>query len=396
MAPRTSLAWRYFKKIPAIRNKFTCKLCQKCISSNGPSNLKRHLRIKHPRCLEEPLDPVDSDADPLQDTDLREEDVSDSYTEYNEDEDEDVKYQIERDEDEYPEDTNRGGTKRKAEERLELENTRRIPSKDEYWKNVVELTCDQGVRFSLWDSSLALKLVRYSDSLITTNAASVEEQTHAYHSAMLRRIKEEIHGKIVALRLDIVSRRRGRFPTTLLGVSVQFLDSWKAEIRCIGVMTLNKFASTEEIQRQIRQLFESVGLKTSNISTVTIDDGSNVLNRPTRVKEIGEGIPSNEWEDEDDEGDVEYLRCLEDILRTAIVAVIQRKSTTEELRSASQVVQWAVNSYLMELSKEICDIKEQAKTIQEHFYKQNNKSDAPIIANSARWSSLFFMVSEEC
>ena len=88
-----------------------------------------------------------------------------------------------------------------------------------------------------------------------------------------RKIKEEIKGKLISLKVDGATCLGRSF----LGINIQFMKDGKIHIRTLGVVEFSERHSAEYLKNVITHTCSTYGITTKQIYTVTVDNAANML-----------------------------------------------------------------------------------------------------------------------
>lgn len=107
------------------------------------------------------------------------------------------------------------------------------------------------------------------------------------------KIKLEAQGKAVSLMTDVASRHN----TSILGVSIQFIDNGYLKLRTILMEKLTKSHTAKNLSKLIKEVAERYSIPLTNIFTVTSDSGANMLATTRELDDLAM-TEQDEWSED--------------------------------------------------------------------------------------------------
>lgn len=110
-------------------------------------------------------------------------------------------------------------------------------------------------------------------NLKSRNLEPVKEKITQVARKIQECIKEEVHGRFLALMLDIGSKNN----RSILGINIQFVDDdGNVQIRSIGMIKLEKSHTGSYLTEVLLQCLEKYAIELSQIISITTDNASNM------------------------------------------------------------------------------------------------------------------------
>lgn len=238
---------------------------------------------------------------------------------------------------------------------------------------------------------------------VTISAAKVRSWVVQAAKCVRQKIKEEIKGLMIHLKLDIASRHF----RSELGVNIQFYSPLRQAliIRSLGFIELTTRHTSENLKAEIYKILELYGIDRRNVYTYTCDNGAKMVCLGALLKRMQHDIFLNDSlklmqevrvedsdsdtdsEDEDESGTSEKL--MENLVGTkfgddspiALLSVV---------RCAAHTLQLAVYDVLKETAKEdISKIRLVVKSLKSSRFRRVGKLKLDVVT---RWNSLYNMM----
>lgn len=358
-------SWKVYFKYNGITSKTDCNLCHSQIAGNIESNNKRHFVNKHPTLASEMGITI-------------------------------------RKRSKNKTDGNEQGPSKKIAKKM---------SKGEWIRNCIELIAIHLLPFQLLNFRPFRNLTStHSTSTGTTlNAENIKKYIKLTASEIQEKIKKEVHKKMVSVKLDIGSR----YDKSVLGVNIQFYSKQikKIVIRTLGMIELEGFHTTRDLEREITQLLQVFKIDKRNIYSYTSDNGSNMISLGRLLRSMQHDLAlgdemramqenedsSSESDDEDEnagESNVQSSYRHENILQN----MNQVFTILSVIRCACHVLNLAVTSTLkqVEAGTIVNDIRKIVKQFKALKYKRiikELKIPRPKLDVETRWNSMYMMFS---
>lgn len=283
----------------------------------------------------------------------------------------------------------------------------RIPfrTKEEYIRNIISIMTECKVPLSFWDEPAVRQNQRvYSELFDVSCSAWSMSLLLAAH--VKEKMALQLKGKLISLKLDIVSRLK----RSVLGVSVQFVQDRKLQIRYLAMVEVSSTATAEELRVIIDDCLGEYGLDKRNFYSITTDRGGRLKTTPKvtadeiawavvggdldEIRHDLENFEENENTDdelpatEDDElGEVDLDRNLH------IAASVDG---SQSVPCVAQAVQLAIFDFMqLENRKETMAATQAAvKEVRQYIRNTpNDRPDLPTLSMDTKWSSSYDMVS---
>lgn len=236
-----------------------------------------------------------------------------------------------------------------------------------------------------------------------------DENIHEYLSVYAHRIKQEIineiEGKMVSIKMDIVKRHR----RCILGINMQYIKNDEIVIRTLDMVETKSSHTGEYICSLLIQVLSDYGISLPQVYSITTDNGKNIVKSVDMFCEYAQSNhlilqdlddilqTTLEYEMDDGSGDDENL---EQEIFNSITRVFPEKSVTKGLPCASHTIQIIVNELLGPKSKTVfSELVHKFRTVSYMMNKPNvvnliKSKGLPLAKrdNDTRWSSYFYML----
>lgn len=153
-----------------------------------------------------------------------------------------------------------------------------IPSADYMKKGCVEMVVMNCRPLSIFKDSGFLKIIE--PILMVTNAGfMINDQTVQlfieYEAEEIKnKIREELKGKIVSIKIDTLTRSK----RTALTLNVQFIDNGRVNVRSLTSFELDENVSSEILFGKIIHTLSTYGIELQQIHLILYDTGANIVN----------------------------------------------------------------------------------------------------------------------
>lgn len=283
----------------------------------------------------------------------------------------------------------------------------------EFIQACVELATINLLPFNFFTFEATKKLIASHESStgVTINYPNIRKFVHLSAEKIKNVIKEEVTGRMVALKIDTATRL-GR---SILGVNIQFysMSLDKIIVRTLGIIEIKKKHTSQNINLMIGNILDDYNIDKRSISSITCDNGANIIasaklfqdrqNSLLLNDEIEEYRDSLLNVDEDDEDDME---CFDEFGPTEIpqnikdalngiscIAVLVRCSIHTLQLGVHDALREVKNKYGIQLQ----DIRNVVKSLKSSTYADKIESlniKIPGIDICTRWNSSFIMVHQ--
>ena len=118
-----------------------------------------------------------------------------------------------------------------------------------------------------------LKALCKNGCQLCINAENICEEIHTLADNLRKKIKNEVLGKFLSLKIDIATR----IDRAILGVNLQFIKNGKLTLRTIAMKELVQRHTAEYIKRTVVEILEVYQVSLDQIYTITTDNGANMI-----------------------------------------------------------------------------------------------------------------------
>lgn len=171
-----------------------------------------------------------------------------------------------------------------------------IVTREEYIDELMGLIARLNLSFNFWNDPGVRNLFSgYAEKFkVPCSSDSMTALLKPYAQGVRDRLKLELKDKLLCLKFDIASRRHRSF----IGISVQFINNWKIEVRALKMATIRGKTDSISLQVLIEDCLRDFGVDKRQIYTVTTDNGANVLKTSKLLLMASTQL---EWDDEEEE-----------------------------------------------------------------------------------------------
>lgn len=202
-------------------------------------------------------------------------------------------------------------------------------------------------------------------------------------------ISTEIKGRLISLKVDSASRG-GR---SVLGINCQFVENGNICVRTLAMLELFNNQTAVFLKSKIVEVLNVYKIKTTQIYSITIDNGANMVKAATLIGEESpidlSGLPNGEMEDDENTQIQEEMSLVvEDAL--SLIAT--------PIRCAAHTFQLAIRDVLKKgnFTETINSIRSVVKKLRSVKYKSFftvNKIPRPGLDCDTRWGSTYLMIN---
>lgn len=372
----------FFEEVPNKPKKYSCRICKKELSGIKATNLCQHVKNVHTREYNEHMSKFDK-----KELDVKKLEKIQQYTE------------------------------------IVAINGRAF-----------KYLSDSGFVKSQCNDLAELKKHGVGINLNDTKYTAVKDYISKTALSIKNHIKDETNGVLVSMMLDIATKHYERF----LGIDIRFISNGDVTERTIGMVPLIQRHTAEYLANETTKCAEQFGITTKQISSLTTDNGANVIaivdhfdymdtdneNNPDNENNnsfntVGLGEALNEIEEQYANANIEEIQQIANEITNeeAINAILESTENYDELlmniagrihhhsedtqgvKCGAHVLQLIVRggikasnfNFIIILCRKICSLLSTQKYVYEMLH-----NDVYVIvphkSNETRWNSDFCMV----
>lgn len=144
----------------------------------------------------------------------------------------------------------------------------------------VEMVTKNGLPFNTMDKSGFVKILNpilgglaAKNHPITINRNNIKTHVQTKADIIVRKIKEELNGRMICLMLDMATRQS----RSILGISVQYMLKEKNVVRTLAMDHVTSKHTGIAIRDRLLAVLEKFEIQTDQIFAITTDNGSNMI-----------------------------------------------------------------------------------------------------------------------
>lgn len=147
-------------------------------------------------------------------------------------------------------------------------------------KGCVEMVTKNGLSFNTMDASgfviflnPIIEGLAAKNQPLTINRNNIKKHVQTKADGIVRRIKEEIKGRMISIMMDMATRQS----RSILGISAQYMLRENIVVRTLAMDHVTSKHTGIEIKERLLAVLEKYGIQTDQIFAITTDNGSNMI-----------------------------------------------------------------------------------------------------------------------
>ncbi|XP_065090374.1 uncharacterized protein LOC135711433 [Ochlerotatus camptorhynchus] len=201
-------------------------------------------------------------------------------------------------------------------------------------------------------------------------------------------LKEEMHGKLICLKVDSAARHNRH----ILGINVQYAVGDKVVIRSLGMIQVKESQTAAFLKSKVMETLAEYGLSVEQIFSVTCDNGANMLATVRKLKHELELTLFEKTDGDDGEEGQSAEESKRDISEELCIEFQERINL---VRCAVHTLQLAILDVVNksnESVKSLTDVAKKCKNVKYRTFFEFHTASYPPVWSQTRWGGMFKMV----
>lgn len=285
-------------------------------------------------------------------------------------------------------------------------------------QDAVELVTVNGMPFSIMNSSgmrgfinARSEQLQSSGFKLSLNRWNIVDEVSIVSKHIEDGLKAELKGKIIHLMVDIATNGT----LSMLGVNASYSNNYEVKCPSLGIVKITERHNAVNLADMLYDILAKYDVPLDNVFSITTDNGKNVVNSAVVLDIVANCCDTNvnpiyaESTHDDYENDVElesllnnngidYASILDDVVEN-VVRVNDKVVLINHINCSTHTLQLGIKDSLVESdavailneAKEIC-IALRTQIVQIEFDKLKEDKILPPLENSTRWGSRYLMV----